>query len=105
MTSSSGRLRSFRSSRHYVSSSYDDSGQIFTEQNCKPAPMGATWTSRTRGSSKEFENFLSPGPGCASLWDMAVRTLLQNLDSLNSDVLAGIPVPVLERMWEKVEKR
>ena len=85
--------------------SYDESGQIFTEQTYEARPMRATWTRKTRGSSKEHKNFVTPGPGCAPLWDAALRSLLLNLDLLTSDILAPMPLPILERLWKKIELR
>lgn len=90
---------------HSVAQFYDESGQIFTESSCRPAPIGATWTYKTRGSPKEFENFIHSGSGCASLWEIATRTLLLHLDSVDSGVLTGIPAPILERIWKKIQKR
>ena len=85
--------------------SYDDSGQIFTEQTYGPSPMGAAWTWKARGSPKEFANFKNPGPGAANLWDLALRMLLLNLDSLTQNILQGMPLSILERLWEMIKKR
>ena len=85
--------------------SYDDSGQIFTEQICEPVSMGPAWTWKARGSTAEFVNFRNPGLGSATLWDVALRTLLLNLDSLTPNVLQGMPISILERLWEIIKKR
>ena len=105
MGSSERATRVLRQPLFHFSRSYDESGQMFTEQSYKPAPMGPIWTFQTRGSSQEYRRFVSPGPGCADLWDMAVRTLLVNLDSLTPEALSNTPLPFLERIWKSIERR
>ncbi|EME39779.1 hypothetical protein DOTSEDRAFT_91168 [Dothistroma septosporum NZE10] len=38
-----------------------------------------------------------------SLQDMAVRTLLRNLQSLDEDTLRPVPLPILERLWSIIK--
>ena len=45
---------------------------------------------KTQGSSREMRNFKSLGPGCSTLSDMAMRSVLCNSYSINTENLANV---------------
>lgn len=57
-----------------------------------------------KGTSRHVPKDI-PSKRTRSLWDMARRWLLQNIDDLGPESLAGTPLPILERIWPVNERR
>ena len=81
---------------------YDDSGQVFTETICPAGPMTPDWVWKTKGSSRQAGCFRSPGPGCSSLANMAVRSALQYSFDITAESLEGVPPEVASILWRSI---
>ena len=82
--------------------SYDDSGQVFTEATCYGGPMTADWLWKTKGSPREARNFRSRGAGCSSLVNMAIRSVLYNSYSITPESLEGVPWELASVLWQQI---
>ncbi len=80
-----------------------DSGQIYTEMTCRAGPMTADWVWKTKGSSKSVRRFRSAGPGCASLENMAIRSVIANSSSLTAELMQDVPWHIAQKMWQRVK--
>lgn len=81
---------------------YDESGQVFTETKCYGGPMTADWFWKPKGSSKKARRFRSRGPGCSSLVDVAVRSVLANSYSITPASLEGVPWELASMLWQRI---
>lgn len=66
--------------------------------------MTSEWVWKTLGSSRESGRFQSLGPGCASLSNMAIRSVMVNLMSVTVENLQGVPWQVGKKLWERIRK-
>ena len=80
----------------------EESGLCYTEVTYDGGSMTADWLWKTTGSSKEYEDHSSPGPGCSSLKDMAIRVALVNAFDITPEVLAEVPWEVSKQLWNKM---
>lgn len=81
---------------------YDESGQVFTETKCYGGPMTADWFWKTKGSSRNARRFRSRGPGCSSLVDVAIRSVLDNSYSITPESLEGVPWELASVLWQRI---
>ena len=79
-----------------------DSGLVYTETFSKPGPMQADWVWKTLGSSSEVAHFKSIGPGCSTLKNVAVRSVVVNMDSVNAESLVTVPWSVAKDVWTRL---
>jgi len=82
---------------------YTDSGQIYTEVTCPGGPMTADWVWKTRGSTEEQGRFRSRGPGCSTLYNMAIRSCLRNSFSITAESLEELPWEVGGVLWDRLK--
>ena len=66
--------------------------------------MTSEWVWKTLGSSQESGRFRSPGPGCASLSNMAIRSVMVNMMSVTVENLQGVPWQVGKKLWDRIQK-
>ena len=88
--------------RHLKVSFDPNSGLQFTERTCQGFPSRPEWTWKTLGSTQDITNFLSDGPGCASLQDMAIRHLCRMIHYITPELLAMIPWSIGKVLWERI---
>lgn len=81
---------------------HDESGQVFTEVSRPGGPMTLNWLWKTQGSSREAVRFRSPGPGCASLINMAIRSALVHSINITTESLENLPWEVAKLLWESL---
>ena len=81
---------------------YDESGQVFTETKCYGGPMTADWFWKTKRSPGKARRFRSRGPGCSSLVDVAVRSVLDNSYSITPESLDGLPWELASVLWQRI---
>ena len=81
---------------------YDESGQVFTETQCYGGPMTADWFWKTKGSSGKARRYISRGPGCSSLVDVAIRSVLDNSYSITPESLEGLPWELASVLWQRI---
>ena len=82
--------------------SHDDSGQVFTEAICFGGPMTADWLWDTKGNPNRARIFRSRGPGCSSLVNMAIRSVLYNSYSITLESLEGVPWELASVLWQQI---
>lgn len=66
--------------------------------------MTSEWVWKTLGSSQESGRFRSLGPGCASLSNMAIRSVMVNIMSVTVENLQGVPWHVGKKLWDRIRK-
>ena len=66
-----------------------DSGLVYSEVVYRVTPNQSNWIYKARGSSKEIEEYRSPGPGCSSLLDMALRKACVSVSYMDADTFDG----------------
>lgn len=66
--------------------------------------MTSEWVWKTLGSSQESGRFRSLGPGCASLLNMAIRSVMVNMMSVTVENLQGVPWHVGKKLWNRIQK-
>lgn len=66
--------------------------------------MTSEWVWKTLGSSQESGRFRSLGPGCASLSNMAIRSVMVNMMSVTVENLQGVPWHVGKKLWDRIQK-
>jgi len=81
---------------------HDESGQVFTEVTCRGGPMTADWVWKTKGSLREAGRFRSLGPGCSSLFNMAIRSTLRNSFNITTESLKEVPWEVAGPLWQRL---
>ena len=64
--------------------------------------MTLDWVWKTRGSSRDAARFRSPGPGCASLVNMAIRSALIHSINITAESFEGLPWEVAKLLWESL---
>ena len=89
-------------SSHVHVTKFDESGQVYNQTTCAGGPMTADWEWKTRGSTREFGRYRSPGPGCCSLSDMAIRSVLQNSYTLTAESLQNLPWALGNTLWKNI---
>lgn len=82
-----------------------DSGLVFTEISCKGTPMTADWMWKTTGSTRAHGRFRSIGPGCDSLFNMALRSASLNSFSITAENLEILPWGIGQKLWECIRSR
>ena len=63
------------------------------------------WLLKTTGRMDDIGSFEESGPGCSSLWNMSVRCVLMNLNSITAENLAGIPWHIGAQLCDHVLKQ
>ncbi|KAL2045496.1 hypothetical protein N7G274_001924 [Stereocaulon virgatum] len=96
------RSHLYNNVQHKGNTHFDDSGQVFTEKTCPAGPMTADWVWKTRGSSRQARFHRSMGPGCSSLFDMAIRSALDNSSDITAESLQGLPWDVAGLLWQRI---
>ena len=87
------------------SANYDpDNGQVFTETTFSmPASMLSSWTTTTIGSVYDVTNFKNrESPGADALEQMALRSILANLNDLDVETLSCVPWTVGRKIWQYI---
>ena len=67
--------------------------------------MTADWVWKTRGSTKEHGRYRAGGPGCSSLKDMAIRSILLHSVDLTAESLETLPWSVGQVLWQTLQSR
>lgn len=80
-----------------------DSGQVYSEVTCRMGPMSADWVWKTKGSTESARRFRSIGPGCASLENMAIRSVVANSSSLTPEAMQDIPWLLAQKIWLRIK--
>ena len=62
--------------------------------------MTEEWFWKTNGDFRDIARFKARGPGCASLIDMAIRSVLVNSLNITADSLEGMSWNVAGRLWQ-----
>ena len=82
---------------------YDEqSGLSYTEVVSEAAPMRVNWVWKSRGSISDMVMYRSPGPGCSSLQNMAIRSACRNVLSLTPESLETLDWEVGQRLWRSI---
>lgn len=64
--------------------------------------MTSDWVRKTTGSSEEYGQYRSPGPGCSSLKNTAIRITLLHSSILDAECLETIPWQVGQQLWNSI---
>ena len=64
--------------------------------------MTADWFWKTKGCPRNARKFRSRGPGCSSLVDVAVRSVLDNSYSITPESLEGVPWELASVLWQRI---
>ncbi|OCL08442.1 hypothetical protein AOQ84DRAFT_376790 [Glonium stellatum] len=71
---------------------YDESsGQVYEESTASVRSMIPHWLTRSRGRIYRPGEYKSPGPGVASLRDIAIRSAILHIDIIPPEVLKCVP--------------
>jgi hypothetical protein len=62
------------------------------------------WTAATRGRTKEVKERKNE-KGAASMWDMAMRVVMVNLQDLDREHFDGVPWMIAKKMWMMFDKK
>lgn len=90
---------------HHIGKKFSqESGQVYVESLQRGGPMTSEWVWKTLGSSQESGRFRSLGPGCASLSNMAIRSVMVNMMSVTVENLQGVPWHVGKKLWDRIRK-
>ena len=82
-----------------------ESGLVYTELTCNGGPMTADWVWKTRGRTREHGYFRSSSPGCSSLKNMAIRSLLLHSFSITAQSLETLPWSIGQELWQRIRSR
>ncbi|KAL9127182.1 MAG: hypothetical protein Q9217_003890 [Psora testacea] len=85
-----------------TTTSYNESGQVYTETICAGGPMTADWLWKTTGSTRKQGRYRSQGPGCSPLSNMTIRSVLKNSYMLTSQSLEGLPWKLGRLLWQRL---
>ncbi|MCJ1481892.1 hypothetical protein MMC06_002052 [Schaereria dolodes] len=77
-------------------------GLIYSEIICDTSPMSAAWVWATRGMLSDIVTFRSPGPGCATMQEMAIRRIIMHASSLVVESLDAVPWQVAKKLWQMI---
>lgn len=90
------RRRVQRAHEHFDPSS----GQVFSETACRMTSMVPSWATATTGSVADLVNFRNTeSVGAACLEQVAIRSVLLQLDSLDYETLACVPWTIGRKIW------
>ncbi|OJD34665.1 cbs domain-containing protein [Diplodia corticola] len=86
--------------------SYDPgSGQVFSETHCSMTSMVPSWVTATTGSVADLINFRDPDSmGAACLEQVAIRSVLLQLDSLDYEAISCVPWAIGRRIWAQIRR-
>jgi hypothetical protein len=70
----------------------------------KVSAMLETWAAATKGRNEELKTYKN-AKGAATMWDMAMRVVMVNLNDLERDHLDGLSWVHAKRMWATFEKK
>ena len=105
------RLKASRRRHHHASSrnrgnkavtNHDDSGQVYTEVTCAATSTTTDWKWKTRGSIREYCDYVSQSSGCSSLYDTAIRCCLSNSVDITAETLEEVPEAVGGALWDRL---
>lgn len=71
---------------------------MYEESTASVRPMIPRWLTRSRGRRYEAKEYKSPGPGAASLKDIAIRSAVLHVDNIPPEVLECVPWVVGKRI-------
>jgi len=60
------------------------------------------WEWKARGRTKDIALYKSPGPGCSTLLDMAIRTACLNINDMTAETLRGVEWQIGKQLWKKL---
>lgn len=83
---------------------FDISGQVFTENIVAARDPIWDWPLKTRGSATSLSYFRSPGPGCSSLLDIAIRACLVRSTWLTPALVGSLPWNLACKLWNELIK-
>ena len=81
------------------------SGQQYTEVLSRAVSMRADWVWKSTGSVPDPSSYISKGPGCESLLNMTMRTVLKHLSEIHNDTLEPLPWEIGRLIWKRVRKK
>ena len=82
--------------------SYDSSGQVYTEVTVRALDPLWDWPSKTRGSPSSLFYHENPGPGVSSLIDITIRSLLASSPHITPAIVRSLPCQLAERIWSRI---
>lgn len=81
------------------------SGQVFSETHCPMTSMVPSWVTATTGSLVDLVDFRNVGSvGAACLEQVAIRSVLLQLDRLDCETLACVPWTIGKKIWACVRR-
>ncbi|MCJ1246569.1 hypothetical protein MMC30_003777 [Trapelia coarctata] len=78
------------------------SGLAYTEVAFRSTPMCADWVWKTRGMTTEIAMYRSPGPGCSTLRNMAIRKACLSMTDLIPDSFEGVEWQIGQQLWSRI---
>lgn len=81
-----------------------DSGLVFSEKVIKKSKKGSITHDCSTRSLGQPPKRCSTGDGIDSLYLVALRKLLCNLDNLDTSSLSTVPEDILKRIWEAIQR-
>ena len=91
-----------RSQRSKHSTFDRDSGLVYTEVTYRASPVRADWEWKTWGMTTEIAMYRSPGPGCSTLRNMAIRKACLNVTDLTPESFEGLDWQIGRQLWSKI---
>lgn len=77
-----------------------ESGLVYSEVVYRVTPNQSNWIYKARGSSRDIEKYRSPGPGCSSLLDMALRKACASVSYMDAETFEGIDWQIAQQLWK-----
>ena len=71
---------------------------MYEESTASVRPMIPRWLTRSRGRRYEAKEYKSPGPGAASLRDIATRSAVLHVGNIPPEILECVPWVVGKRI-------
>lgn len=91
-----------RSQRSQHSKFDPDSGLAYTEVSYRSGPVRADWVWKPRGMTSEIEMYRSPGPGCSTLRNMAIRKACLCVTDLVPESFEGVDWQIGQQLWNRI---
>ncbi|KAG8529228.1 uncharacterized protein KY384_005863 [Bacidia gigantensis] len=82
---------------------FDSSGQTFTETLVPATPTVSSWPNRTRGNPNEHKHFLNP-LDATTLSSIATRSILIHSSTITKATLSTLPWSIARSLWLNLER-
>ena len=78
------------------------SGQVYIETTSQHESMTEHLVWRSHGKPEKYARWRVEGPGCARLFETALRKSLANINSITIESLERVPSPIGMHLWREI---